>query len=191
MSLSLSLLKYCPPILSQICVLLLVKLLLRAPSFQKTCFQIEDCFPAGILEDSSLADMSLATRWGARTERFWGSATKSPWVQQWFKLDLPSAPRGLWSHLALECDGENATVGRILVGLWTPWKRPPGVDTDGMTGHLNGCPIKSSYKWTKWYICIFECERSRLLTCYVGSLRLPNYTEHFSMEERRVPLMSS
>ncbi|KAL0588498.1 hypothetical protein AAY473_039509 [Plecturocebus cupreus] len=34
----------------------------ESSQFMKTCFRLEDCFPSRILEDSSLADMFLATR---------------------------------------------------------------------------------------------------------------------------------
>lgn len=43
--------------------------------------------------------------------------TESPGIRQRFKLDLLSTPGGLWSQTALECDGEDAIVERILAGL--------------------------------------------------------------------------
>lgn len=65
--------------------------------------------------DSSHADMSFATRWGARTERLQGA--ESSRVQPWFK---PGFLRAL--NTVLEGDGDDVTVDSTLTRLWTPQK---------------------------------------------------------------------
>ena len=48
-------------------------------------------------------------------ERYYVEPSDLSWI-------FSGALRGLWFHPALECDGEDATVSRILAGLWTPQK---------------------------------------------------------------------